>query len=162
MKTRLALLFSTALYIGFIPGAPGTYGSLATTAVLFFLLKTGHQILPDLHLSAVGMISILGIVSAAETSRVRKDEDPSIVVIDEVAGQLLTYLFVPLTVVNLVIGFLLFRLFDIWKPQPVRKLESLKNGVGIMADDLAAGIYANVLLQAISWLATRHFHWYIS
>jgi phosphatidylglycerophosphatase A len=159
MKKQLALLFSTAFYIGFIPGAPGTYGSLATVAVLFFFLRTGHQILPDLHLSAVGVISVLGIVSAAETSRNRGDEDPSIVVIDEVAGQLVTFLFLPLTLANLAAGFLLFRLFDIWKPAPIRKLESLKNGVGIMADDLAAGIYANVMLQIIHWVSPRFPHW---
>jgi phosphatidylglycerophosphatase A len=157
MKRQLALLFSTALYIGFIPGAPGTYGSLATVAVLFLIFKTGHQLLPDLHLSAVGLISILGVISAAETSRARGDEDPSIVVIDEVAGQLLTYLFLPLSLTNLLLGFFLFRLFDIWKPAPIRKLEYLKNGVGIMADDLVAGIYANVALQAILWLSNRFF-----
>ncbi len=159
MKRRLALLFSTACYIGFIPGAPGTYGSLAASAILFLLISTGHQVLPDLHLSAVGLISILGVVSAAETSRALGHEDPSIVVIDEVAGQLLTYLFVPLNRMNLFLGFLLFRLFDIWKPGPIRKLEKLKNGVGIMADDLAAGICANVVLQAIHWVTARYLHW---
>jgi len=159
MKRQLALLFSTAFYVGFIPGAPGTYGSLAAVAILYLISKTGHPLLPDLHISAVGLISILGVISAAETSRARDEEDPSIVVIDEVAGQLLTYLFLPLSLTNLLLGFFLFRLFDIWKPAPIRKLEDLKNGVGIMADDLVAGIYANIALQAIHWFSNRFHTW---
>ncbi|MGD0102312.1 MAG: phosphatidylglycerophosphatase A, partial [Acidobacteriota bacterium] len=79
-------------------------------------------------------------------------EDPSFVVIDEVAGQLLTLLFLPVNWLNLVLGFLAFRTFDIWKPFPIRKLESLGEGVGIMADDLLAGVYGNVLLQFLNFL----------
>jgi phosphatidylglycerophosphatase A len=75
-------------------------------------------------------------------------------VIDEVAGQLLTFLFLPVNLLNLVLGTALFRIFDIWKPFPIRKLEPLGNGVGIMADDLMAGIYANLILQIIGWAAS--------
>ena len=71
-------------------------------------------------------------------------------VIDEVAGQLLTFLFLPVNPFNLISGFVLFRIFDIWKPYPIRKLESLKHGVGIMADDLLAGVYGNLILQLIN------------
>lgn len=76
-------------------------------------------------------------------------------VIDEVAGQLTALLFLPINFFNLVAGTLLFRLFDIWKPYPVRKLEALENGVGIMADDLLAGIYANVVLHLTNWYLHR-------
>ncbi|PYV12225.1 MAG: hypothetical protein DMG07_17560 [Acidobacteria bacterium] len=82
----------------------------------------------------------------------RADKDPSVVVADEVAGQLLAFLFVPIGLVNLVLGTLLFRLFDIWKPFPIRRLERLPGGVGIMADDLLAGIYANLVLQLVTRL----------
>lgn len=156
MRKRLSLLISSAFYIGLIPGAPGTYASLATAAVYYWIYRTFQHIIPDLHLSAVCLISAVGVFASAETSRNRGDPDPSIVVIDEVAGQLLTYLFLPVTVINMVLGFLLFRAFDIWKPQPIRKVEDLPGGVGIMADDLLAGIYANVLLQLGNWLAHRY------
>ena len=76
------------------------------------------------------------------------------VVIDEVAGQLTALLFLPISFFNLVAGTFLFRLFDIWKPYPIRRLEPLKNGVGIMADDLLAGVYANIVLH----LANRLLH----
>ena len=75
-------------------------------------------------------------------------------VIDEVAGQLIALLLLPVNFANLAAGTFLFRLFDIWKPYPVRRLESLKNGVGIMADDLLAGVFANIILQ----LANRFLH----
>jgi len=156
MKKRLALLISSAFYIGLIPGAPGTYASLATAAVFYWIYRTFQNIIPDLHLSAVCLISAVGVFAAAETSRNYRDPDPSVVVIDEVAGQLLTFLFLPVTVINVVLGFLFFRVFDIWKPQPIRKMEDLPGGVGIMADDLMAGIYANVLLQLGNWVAHRY------
>ena len=155
MKRQLSLLFSSAFYIGLIPGAPGTYASLATAAVFYWIYRTADRVIPDLHLSAICLISAIGVFAAAETSRQVGDPDPGIVVIDEVAGQLLTYLFLPVSVPNMVLGFLFFRAFDIWKPPPIHKLEQLPAGVGIMADDLLAGIYANVLLQGCNWLVHR-------
>ena len=155
MKKHVSLLVSSAFYIGLIPGAPGTYASLATAAVYYWICRTFHPLIPDLHLSAVCLISVIGVFASAETSRNRGDPDPSIVVIDEVAGQLLTYVFLPVGAINVVLGFLLFRAFDIWKPPPIRRMERLPGGVGIMADDLLAGIYANVLLQLCNWPAHR-------
>jgi phosphatidylglycerophosphatase A len=155
MKTKLSLIISTAFYIGFIPGAPGTYASAATALIYHLFYRWSHNIISELHLSVICLISVAGVFTAAETSRSSGHEDPSIVVIDEVAGQLLTYLFVPVTAINLVLGFGLFRLFDIWKPSPIHKLERLKGGVGIMADDLAAGIFANVILQLLNWLIPK-------
>lgn len=150
---RAALLLATGCYAGMIPGAPGTYASLLCTLAFFLVFSLRHRIEPALHLSAVCLIAALGALAAAEVSRQRAEEDPHIVVIDEIAGQLTAFLFLPVTPFNLAAGFLLFRLFDIWKPFPIRRLEGLKNGVGIMADDLVAGIYADAVLQAIhAWL----------
>ncbi len=151
MKKRISLLFSTALYIGLIPGAPGTYASLATAAA-FFLISRTYRIIPELHFSAVCLISALGMLAASETSRDVGDPDPGIVVIDEVGGQLLTYLLLPVGPLNLLLGFVFFRAFDIWKPPPIRRLEHLPGGVGILADDLLAGVYANVLLRVCDWV----------
>jgi phosphatidylglycerophosphatase A len=154
MKDRISLLLATGLGVGMIPGAPGTYASLVTTFVFYLVYRISFRIVPELHLSAVCIITAAGVILSARASRILGKEDPSVVVIDEVAGQLLTFLFLPVTAFHLISGTVLFRLFDIWKPFPLRKLESLRNGVGIMADDLAAGIYANLLLQA----ANRFIH----
>jgi phosphatidylglycerophosphatase A len=150
MKNRICLMFASGFYIGFIPGAPGTYASFVTTVLFLFISHWTGRILPALHLSVIGMISLAGVLASAEIIRDTGNEDPSYIVIDEVAGQLLTFLFLPASVLNLVLGFFAFRAFDIWKPFPIRKLESLEGGVGVMADDLLAGVYGNVLLQLVS------------
>ncbi len=155
MIDRVSLFLSSASYIGFIPGAPGTYASAATTLAFFLIYRINHQILPELHLSVICAVTLIGVLASARVSRTTGIEDPSFIVIDEVAGQLLTFLMVPVRSWTLVSGTLLFRIFDIWKPFPLRKLEHLKNGVGIMADDIAAGIYANLVLQ----IAIRLIPW---
>lgn len=155
MKERLSVLLGTAFYIGYIPGAPGTYASIATTLAYHGVYRYGGRILPELHLSVLGAVTVLGVLVATQVSRYRGEEDPSVVVIDEVAGQLLTFLFLPVHFWNLLLGTLFFRVFDVWKPFPVRQLERLEGGVGIMADDLMAGIYANLLLH----VTDRLLHW---
>lgn len=151
MKNYLCMTIATAFGIGHIPGAPGTYASLATVVVFSAFWLTG-RFLPALHLSTVCLISLAGILSSGAISRSTGEEDPQFIVIDEVAGQLLTFLFLPISVVNLVLGFIVFRVFDMWKPFPIRKLEPLEGGVGVMADDLAAGVYANALMQLLNVL----------
>ena len=152
MKQRLSVFFATACYLGLIPGAPGTYASLATSAVVYCLTD---PLDPSLHLSAFCLITALGVLASNEVAKGRNLTDPQIIVIDEVAGQLVTFIFLPLNVINLILGTLFFRAFDIWKPYPIRKLEHLPNGVGIMADDVLAGIYANLLLQLVNWSLPR-------
>ena len=148
MKDRLCLIFASGCYIGFIPGAPGTYAS-SRQPILYFADLSFHTagILPVLHLSAVCLITLAGVLASAEISRRTGREDPSFIVIDEVAGQLLTFLFLPVNILNLILGFVAFRVFDMWKPFPIRKLESFGGGVGVMADDLLAGVYGNVVLH---------------
>ena len=154
MKNRLSFptAIASALYIGFIPGMPGTYASVATTLVFWGICHFSNGYVPALHLSAVCLISVIGVLAASKVCRDTGLEDPSLIVIDEVAGQLLTFLFLPVTALNLILGTVAFRLFDIWKPFPVRKMESLEGGVGVMADDLMAGIYGNLVLQLINLL----------
>lgn len=150
MKNRLAMLFSSTFYIGYIPGAPGTYASIATTLIFFLVSHFWQPLNPALHLSVVCLISLIGVLAASRASRITNTEDPSFIVIDEVAGQLVTFLFLPPSAFNLISGTLAFRLFDIWKPFPIRRLESLGGGAGIMADDLLAGVYGNLLLQILN------------
>jgi phosphatidylglycerophosphatase A len=156
MKKRLSMALASAFYIGFIPGAPGTYASIATTLAFFAVYCLARQISPALHFVSLCLISLIGIFVSGETSRNAGIEDPSFIVIDEVAGQLLTFLFLPVNAWNLFLGLAAFRIFDIWKPFPIRKLESLPGGVGIMADDLLAGVYGNLILQLLNFLLLRH------
>ncbi len=150
MKYRFCLGFASVCRIGFIPGAPGTYASFVTTAAFFLFYRFIGTILPALHVSVLCLITLAGILASAEISRSTGLEDPSFIVIDEVAGQLLTFLFLPVSWMNLILGFIAFRAFDMLKPFPIRKLESLGSGVGVMADDLLAGVYANVLLHILN------------
>lgn len=153
MTYRFCIAFASVCRIGFIPGAPGTYASLLTSILFFLVYRFAGRVLPSLHLSLLCLIVLGGILASAEIHRRTGHEDPSFIVIDEVAGQLLTFLFLPFNWTNLVLGFIAFRALDMWKPFPIRKLESLGNGVGVMADDLLAGVYANVLLHLLNlWL----------
>jgi phosphatidylglycerophosphatase A len=162
-KPRISLFIATACGLGYLPKAPGTWGSLAGVAI-YFLWPAG----PTRYVHVLGssallwnsalitgiiafIIAAIGVWSAHRVARFSANKDPQFVVIDEVSGQLLTYL-VALAPANwkyLVLGFILFRLFDIWKPFPARQAESLPGGWGIMADDWIAGIYAGLGL----WLA---------
>src|SRR4030042_4140516 len=115
MKDRVAFLFASGFCVGMIPGAPGTYASLVTALVYYEVYRISFRILPELHLSTICLITLAGVYASARVSRNLGWEDPGVVVIDEVAGQLVTFLFLPVSAVNLVAGFFLFRLFDIWK-----------------------------------------------
>ena len=148
MSRMIASLF----YVGFIPGMPGTYASIITALVLFGVYSLTDRIHPVIHFGVLCIITLIGILVSAEIGRNTGVEDPPYIVIDEVAGQLLTFLFLPLTGWNILLGILAFRIFDIWKPFPIRKLEQLGNGVGVMADDLLAGIYGNIVLQIVNIL----------
>ena len=130
---------------GLLPWAPGTWGSLAALpfawAILFF---AGELWL----LVAAIVVFIVGCVAADRASRGGDDPDPGWIVIDEVAGQWLTLLVLPLSFVGFAIGFALFRLFDIWKPWPVRWIERrCGGGFGIMIDDIAAAAYAMLVVM---------------
>jgi phosphatidylglycerophosphatase A len=143
--TRLAIAIATFFGCGFLPKAPGTAGSLAAIGIVLFLQSAGFG---RLAVMAVSLILLpLAIWAAALTARTFGREDPGEVVVDEVLGQWVTLL--GASVWNwqtYLAGFLLFRLFDIWKPQPVRRAESLPGGLGIVADDIVAGIYAALIL----------------
>ncbi len=207
-KPRVALAIATALGVGYLPKAPGTFGSLVGVATvylsaIFFLrpaslraafslhpasdavLMDKHFLVPgsDIHnsmlalplfcaLALLVLLGAIGVWSASRAAAFSGTKDPQFVVIDEVAGQHLTLLlplipialpnltahmdfsiyaiFFALSLVNwkyLVAGFILFRVFDIWKPWPAGHLEKLPGGWGIMADDWMAGVYAAILLR---------------
>ncbi|MGD0932082.1 MAG: phosphatidylglycerophosphatase A [Candidatus Korobacteraceae bacterium] len=130
--------------------APGTWGSLAA-ALLWWLLAS--HLTPAARLPVILVLIVLtvaiGIPAATLEERGCGGHDPSHIVIDEVAGQLVTYIACPIGWQALLAGFILFRAFDIVKPPPVRSLEKLPEGTGIMVDDLGAGIYALIVLQVL-------------
>ena len=157
-KDYLALAIATC-GVGYLPLAPGTWGSLV--AVAFYLLLHGQwfphaDIRPAFYVRSFLLIQfaviltviLLGTWAASRTERVLQIKDPGKVVVDEVAGQLIALMAVPAGMwftgdaMTVVAAFILFRLFDIVKPYPARKLEGLHGGLGIMADDLVAGLYA--------------------
>jgi len=135
--------------LGFFPVAPGTLTSLAIVLIYKFLI-CGFA-LPYLFLILLALLAVGVPAATAYSSELRKT-DPGRVVIDEAAGQLLVFLSVSPDWTLLVIGFLLFRIFDIVKPFPIRKLEGLPGGWGIMADDVAAGLMAKLLLHLFIYL----------
>jgi phosphatidylglycerophosphatase A len=135
--------------LGFFPVAPGTVASLAIVLLYKWLLYP--LALP--HFLLIGLLLlVLGVPAAAAYSSELKKTDPGCVVIDEAAGQLLVLVSVSPDWTLLVIGFLLFRFFDIVKPFPIRKLEGLPGGWGIMADDVAAALMAKLLLHLFIYL----------
>ena len=180
LSDYLALAFAT-WGVGYAPIAPGTLGAAVGVGIygLFnaaYTLWLNRPPLSEANISTVDTIENLlrrtlevaqlrmvillvfvtlltwiGIWAATRTEKLLGRKDPGIVVVDEVAGQLIAFLFVPFNSGWWVIiaGFVLFRLFDIWKPYPIRRLEMLESGLGIMADDVLAGVYAAILLSLL-------------
>ncbi len=143
LRTRAGLLVATALGAGYAPQAPGTFGS-AVGLLVWLLLPSRLPI----QLLAIALIFIAGTWSGYVAEEHFHERDPGQVVIDEVAGMMVTLLLNPVPRFSwLVYAFLLFRAADIFKPFPVNRLERLRGGLGIMADDVAAGVYANVALR---------------
>ncbi len=161
-KDCLALVIATC-GVGYLPLAPGTWGSLLAVGI-YLMVRIGVLSHPTDTPPIVGtsgflageflvivIVTLCGTWAASRTERVLKVKDPGKVVVDEVAGQFIALLPVPLTRVGawpffVIMAFLLFRFFDIVKPYPARKLESLHGGLGIMLDDVVAGIYAAVVV----------------
>jgi phosphatidylglycerophosphatase A len=157
--------------VGYLPLAPGTWGS-AVGVLLYLIFQqlslTSYQLVTNRGFDAtnlyllrttvfvllISVITLAGVWAATRAETLLRRKDPGAVVVDEVAGQLLAFVFVPIGAPAWVTlaGFILFRLFDIWKPYPVRRLEALESGLGIMADDVLAGIYSAILLGLI-WVA---------
>ena len=152
---RTAYALATGLGAGLVPIAPGTVGSLEGLAMFLAALAFHLAPLPSLFILAIlnAAVFIGGVWASSRTCEITGLKDPGIIVIDEVSGQLIALtplaLWPAFSVAAVVIGFLLFRLFDIFKPYPIRQLEHLPAGLGVMADDVLAGIYAAVLLWLV-------------
>jgi phosphatidylglycerophosphatase A len=145
-----AELVATFFYIGRLKPGPGTWGS-AAAMLLWAALAYGlpHSMRTPVVVALAIIITLIGIPAATRVSRAYARKDPQFVVIDEVAGQLIALIAAPLAWKTFLAGFILFRVFDITKPPPVRQLEKLPEGTGIVLDDVAAGIYALIVMQLL-------------
>ena len=147
----LDALIATWFGVGLVPGMPGTAGSLAALpfawAIMTYLGPLGLAV-------AVAALFVVGVWASSRYARARGVADPGAIVVDEVVGQWLTLILVPPSLVNYAIGFALFRLFDVIKPWPISALDrSVKGGLGVMLDDLLAGVLAAILLwNAWIWM----------
>jgi phosphatidylglycerophosphatase A len=145
-----ATLVATLFGAGRLKPGPGTWASLVTVVVWGF----GSSRIPVpsrtwATVVAAGAVTLIGIPAATLVARASGFKDPQFVVIDEVAGQLVALIAVPLAWKTLLGGLILFRVFDIWKPFPIRRLERLPEGTGIVVDDLGAGVYALAVMHLL-------------
>jgi phosphatidylglycerophosphatase A len=160
-KTKKSFLFGNLLrrtgasmmYLGYFPFASGTLGSAVTVLGIWFI----HEKYP-LFFTAANIVyywgAMIAVIAASifisnKSKEVFGSDDPPQIIIDELAGQFITFFLIPISLQTLVTGFVLFRFFDIVKPFPVYKMEEMDDGVGIVMDDVAAGVYANVSLLLI-------------
>jgi phosphatidylglycerophosphatase A len=143
---RLGVFLATCGYLGFVPFAPGTFGSAAGLALFFALRRAGSG---GLELAAIIALFAVGIWSSSATEHALGKSDPAPVVLDEVVGMLMTLAFLPVTFLGGIVGFLLFRALDVVKPWPSARFESLPGGLGVMADDAMAAIYGNLLMRGL-------------
>ncbi len=143
-----AAMIATFFGIGHLRPGPGTWGSLATVLLWAAL---AHNLAPGLRtpvaVALAVLVTLIGIPAATRVARGAGKKDPQFVVIDEVAGQLVALIAVPFAWKSFLAGFILFRAFDIVKPPPVRQLEAIPEGTGIVLDDIAAGLYALVVVH---------------
>lgn len=142
--TSIALAIATVFGVGRVPVAPGTFGSAA--GLLLWAALSGSV---AAQAAAILLVFVAGSWSGSVTERHYGATDPGVVVIDEVLGMLITLFLNPVSWTGAVVGFLLFRVFDVIKPYPANRFERLHGGLGIMSDDAMAAVYANMVLRAL-------------
>lgn len=150
-KEKAVLFIATGCFIGKIPFAPGTFGSLAGILLCFILSKTSVMA----AILCIILFIIFSIWIANDAEKILNRKDPGSIVIDEIAGMTVTLIGLPFNVFYVTTGFLIFRILDITKPFPIRYIDRrVSGGAGIVFDDIAAGMIANVILRII-WMASQ-------
>ncbi len=149
MKT-VTKMISTFFYLGYLPAMPGTIGSIG--GVLFFLMVYKDA---RLYLISTVVLAVLGLLVINKAEEIFGKKDAKQIIIDEAVGILIAFLFVPQRPFVLLFAFVAFRIFDILKPYPIKKIEAINSPWGVMLDDAAAGIYANLAAQIFAILAVK-------
>ena len=147
MSDRFYKLLATFFYVGYFPFAPGSVASLLG-AYLCFLLHN-HLLF---YISAFILLTFMGLLASDRVEKLEKMKDPSCIVIDEVAGAMIAFFLLPMTVKVIVTAFFLYRAFDMFKIYPADELQEIKGGLGVMSDDLIAGLYTNLIMHTAIWL----------
>jgi phosphatidylglycerophosphatase A len=152
-------LTATVLGAGYSPFAPGTMGAIVGCIALWLFEKYNLISTTTTPILFIGLILVTTVLGIIVTDKLEEEwgKDPSKVVLDEVIGVWIAMMFIPFSFFNVLLAFGLFRYFDIAKPLGIRKLESLKGGLGVMADDMLAGIYSNITLQIILALLAKFY-----
>lgn len=149
MRNFIIKTLSTFFYVGYLPFIPGTFASIAGV-LLIYLLKDNSFI----YILFTVVLIILGFLISGKAEKIFNKKDARFIVIDEVSGMLLSLLFIPYDIKLIVIAFILFRILDAFKPYPSDRLQRLAGSIGIMSDDIVAGLYTNIILQIVSRLVS--------
>jgi phosphatidylglycerophosphatase A len=152
LKRHVARVLATGVFVGYIPVASGTFGTLVGIPLVLAFSKLPLAVAA----SATLVVFLLAVWAAGETERQLNLKDPGCIVIDEIAGFCVTMLAIPFSALNCIVGFILFRFFDVLKPPPARQMERhLKGGWGVVMDDIMAGIMAQLVLRLGLFLTTQ-------
>lgn len=148
--SRIAVFLASCAFIGYVPFAPGTFGSVPGLALGAVLQRTA----PGWALwAAVALLTLVGIWAATAAEEHFGHKDPGPVVIDEVVGMMITMGGLPLGGFGLLVAFVVFRVCDVLKPFPARQMEKLPRGVGVMLDDVMAGVWGYLIMRGLVWAA---------
>lgn len=149
MRKFIIKTLSTFFYIGYLPFIPGTFASIVGI-FLFYLIKGNNFT----YILFTLTLMILGFLVAGRAEEIFNKKDARYIVIDEIVGMLLSLIFIPYDIKLVIIAFIMFRILDALKPYPAGSLENLKGSLGVMSDDIIAGLYTNIILQIVLRLAS--------
>ena len=146
---RLGLFIATCGYLGYVPVAPGTFGSVLGLIVFAAVRSTGSV---GVELAAIALVFLIGLWAGTVAEHHFGGIDPGPVVLDEVLGMLITLALLPVNTTGAIVGFLVFRVLDVIKPWPSARFERLPGGLGVMADDAMAAVYGNLVMRGLIML----------
>mgnify|MGYP003468073172 CR=1 FL=1 len=153
-KNRIVLLFATWFYIGNIKIAPGTFGTIGAIPLIYILKKTSFEYYIIFLIIFIGF----SIYISHKAEKIFNKKDAGNIVIDEVVGYLVTMIFINFQPMEIFLGLLVFRLFDILKPFPINKLQNIKGGIGVVIDDVVAGIFSSITLSYLIFFIKTLFY----
>src|SRR5687767_15964367 len=148
--SRLGVFVATCGYLGYVPIAPGTFGSAAGLAVFLAVQRSGSV---TVELATIAILFAIGIWSGTVAEHHFGGVDPGPIVLDEVVGMLITLALLPVNLTGALVGFVVFRVLDVVKPWPSAQFEKLPGGLGVMADDGMAAIYGNLIMRGLVQIA---------